>query len=110
MSFTLGIHDSDKTSVIPETKDDMFYVDLSNGHCLMIFGSKIRWFRDQLNKRYPVEDDPKPCEFCDAPSTTSEQDELGNDCLVCEEHAEMLASKKPERAADIHYDEQKDMD
>lgn len=50
------------------------------------------------------------CELCDKPAVTIESDELGNDCHVCTDHAEALASKKPERAADTWHDEQKAYD
>lgn len=52
------------------------------------------------------------CEICVercyadlSPATTQESDEHGNKLWVCETHAEELASCKPERAADQHYDD-----
>jgi hypothetical protein len=63
-----------------------------------------------------TDDDIMLCEICvereyasPDPATTQEQDEHGNTLWVCETHAEELAACKPERAADQHYDEMKDL-
>lgn len=47
------------------------------------------------------------CELCPdgTLATTTESDELGNDLHVCDNHAEQLAARKPERRADEQYDQ-----
>lgn len=63
--------------------------------------------RDALLAKYPLDDYTRTCDFCDSPATTTEQDELGNDCVCCEDHAQTLAAKKRERVADEWYDREK---
>lgn len=96
MTTSVSIHPHENVTVNKISNREVFFLDLP-GSSFMIFGEKITWLRDRLNELYPQQDDPRPCEFCPAVSTTTASDELGNDCLVCDEHAEMLANKTAER-------------
>lgn len=68
---------------------------------------KMKLLLAGLTEFFAPKDEERKCEFCDEPATTTEKDELGNDCAVCENHAQMLAAKKPERRADEHHDQEK---
>lgn len=89
-----------------EVKDE----DAIEQIAVMLGGGVQLWFntRDDITLLHEALTEylAKPtCEFCDKQATTTESDELGNDCRVCDDHAEMLAAKKPERAADQWYDD-----
>jgi hypothetical protein len=78
----------------------------------MSLGDIVFWFntRDDLDLvRNKIEEylSQPLCELCDNGklATTIQSDELGNDLHVCDDHAEQLAARTPERQADEWYDQ-----